>query len=107
MVSPSTNVVARSGVPPADDTRHNVVPELRFGEDVILPSSAHVPSPLLPVAPVCASHSVTAAPPVAGTFFNLPLAKNATHRPSGEKNGLRASAGPRIAEGCNLASRRL
>jgi hypothetical protein len=54
------------------------------GTNAIVPSSAHVPP-----RPAGASHSVTAAPPVAEIFFNLPSAKKAIHWPSGEKNGSR------------------
>lgn len=41
------------------------------------------PSPLFSQA----SHSVTGSPPSTAIFLSLPWAKNATHRPSGEKNG--------------------
>jgi hypothetical protein len=37
---------------------------------------------------------VIGAPPVTAIFFSLPVAKNATHRPSGEKKGLVAPSVP-------------
>ncbi len=46
------------------------------------------PGPHVPPQPLGASHKVEAAPPETGTFFSLPSAKNPTHFPSCEKNGL-------------------
>ena len=50
-----------------------------------------------------ASHNVTGVPPDSATFLSSPPAKNATHRPSGEKNGATAFVVP----GSGLDSRPL
>ena len=88
-------VVSGSGVPPADGTRSSVLPSLLvllLGRKVMVPSSDQ-----LPPRPFGASHSVTAAPPLTAIFFNFPLAKKATHCPSGEKNGPNAPSVPASA----------
>src|SRR4030095_10674441 len=89
LTSPSASDVIGSACPPADDTRSRLAPDPLLGENRIVPPSLHAPP-----RPFAASQSVAAAPPVTEIFFSLPPAKNAIHRPSGEKNGLSASSVP-------------
>ena len=84
-------------MPPVSETRRNaVLPEL-FGVKAIQPASLQ-----LAPRPFGASHRTTTVPPATCTFLSFPLAKNPTHCPSGEKNGVRASSVP----GSAVASRR-
>ena len=51
-------------------------------------NTIHPSGPQAPPFASGVSHSVTGAPPDNAIFFNFASAKNATHSPSGEKNGL-------------------
>ncbi len=82
-----------SGTPPAPFTRDSVNPADPY---TMNPSSPHEP----PAKSFWASSArVMGGPPVTGTFFRLSSAsvKNATHSPSGEKNGAMASSVPESA----------
>src|SRR5579864_7628220 len=79
-VSPCLSWDIKVGEPPAEGIRDKAPgPESCA---TILPSSPQLPPP-----PDGASHKITGAPPSTGTFFKLPLAKNAIQFPSGEKKG--------------------
>src|SRR5688572_16171772 len=54
------------------------------------PSRFHAPPPPKPTP----SHNSCGGPPVAGTTFSLPSAKNPIDRLSGDQNGVRAPAVP-------------
>ena len=85
--SPGASVVNGSGVPPPEGTRERGLD----GESAAMMLSS---SPQAPPRPVGASHTVRALPPSTETFFSLPSAKNATHWPSGLKNGANAPCDP-------------
>src|SRR3954462_12782129 len=77
--------VRRVGAPPAPDT-WNRPPD---SAATIVSSS-----PQLPPAAPGALHKLTPSPPSSDTFWSLPPAKKATHRPLGEKNGREAPSVP-------------
>ena len=60
----------------------------------------------LPPSPSGASQIAIGVPPPTGAFFNLPSAKNPTHSPSGEKNGLTAPKVPGIGRAVPESSAR-
>src|SRR5262245_2715053 len=90
VASESCVVASGSGTPPSDDTRQRKRSgPFTAGVKTILSSR-----PQLPPRPLAASHRVIEAPPATATFFSFPPAKNASHCPSGEKNGLAAPSVP-------------
>src|SRR5215470_5972509 len=63
--------------------------------------------PQLPPRGLMAPQRSTVAPPKTEIFFNLPSAKNPTHRPSGEKNGSMPLTVPASNVACPWSSRRV
>src|SRR5579872_223248 len=88
----TSGAVRISGEPPAAETR--IRPPNKVGAKVIVLSGPQVALRLMG-----ASQSVVASPPLTEAFFSLPSAKNPTHWPSGEKNGLVALVEP--GRGCD------
>src|SRR5262249_27541716 len=78
------------GVPPPAETRNR--PDSRLDGVKMMVSSGPQLAPRLTEA----LHRVKGAPPLTETFFSLPSAKNPTHCPSGEKNGVSAPSVPWI-----------
>src|SRR5450631_1519618 len=80
VISPLCKSVTGVGGPPAEGIRDK--PSLSPSPAMMLPSLSQ-----LPPVPLGASHRVIAEPPSTEIFFSFPVAKNATHCPSGEKKG--------------------
>ena len=77
-------------MPPEADTRHK--PPFRAVANTMVPSL-----PQLAPKSAAALHSVTAGPPLRGTFLSSPAAaQKPTHCPSGEKKGLLPPLVPEI-----------
>ncbi len=92
-------MVSVSGSPPSDETAIN--PEFSVAANTIVPSSAHVPP-----NGDGAEASIRGWPPATDTTRSSPCAKNPSDRPSGEKNGERASSEPGIARASKSDSSR-
>ena len=85
--------VRRWASPPAADTRMR--PRASGAKTIVSFG------PQAPPSGLGASATVMAGPPVSETFFSFPALKNATHCPSGEKNGWLAFSVPGIANASN------
>src|SRR4029453_9467103 len=80
--SPASGLVNTTGSPPSADTRQRPVSRSVVANTIVLSSAQLAPSE----APITGP-SVTAEPPVTGTFLISPFSKKPIHRLSGEKNG--------------------